>query len=290
MVTLIATLGGIVTLGCWGVSDYFTGKIGKRLDAYLLHLLIQSFAVVFWLPFALWFGLPPLDIGSLFIVAAIAVFFTIAAIATIRALAIGPLGITAPIANSYPLVTLFVGIGFLGLELSTYRLGALVFIVVGVVMLAINRDTFDYKKFHRSAGGIASLAAIFWGLGFALFDLVILQYSWIQFAFILNVFMIILALPMYTIVHRSWPRYTDFVHTDLRYAFGIAALIILGGAAFFYSSEYAGSAVIPAVVASASPLVTSLLAYVYSGERLTLYKRIGAVVIVLNLMLLNVLQ
>lgn len=290
MVTLIATLGGLVTLVCWGVSDYLTGEGGKRIDAYLLNLLIQGLAVVLWLPFALWYGLPALEYGPLFIVAMMAASFTIASIAIIKALAIGPFGITAPIANSYPLVTLFIGLGFLGLELSPYRLLALLAIVAGVIMLSVNRDTFDYRKFHRSASGISIIAAIFFGIGFALYDLVIDEYTWLQFVFILNVFMVLYAFPLFLAIHKRFPKRTEILHPDIRYAWGISLLVIVGGGILFAVSEYAGSVVIPAVVASASPLVTSFLAYAYDGERLTLYKRIGAVVIVLGLMALNLVQ
>jgi uncharacterized membrane protein len=63
----------------------------------------------------------------------------------------------------------------------------------------------------------------------------------------------------------------------------------VGSIAFYLGAGYSGSVVIPAVIASASPLVTSLMAHIKDKEKLSVYKRIGALVIVLGLMLLNLL-
>ena len=62
----------------------------------------------------------------------------------------------------------------------------------------------------------------------------------------------------------------------------------IGSIGFYIGAESGSSVIIPAVIASASPLVTSFMAHIKDGERLSLYKRIGAIIIVLGLMLLNI--
>ena len=135
----------------------------------------------------------------------------------------------------------------------------------------------------------AAIAALFWGIGFALVDMVIDKYSWLNFLFLLNVFMAILGLLYYFIVHLKLPNAAELRHTYRQYAWQATVLSVVGSSAFFATAEYSGSVVVPAVIASAAPLVPSFLAHMRDNERLTLYKRAGALVIVAGLMLLNLI-
>jgi len=286
----IVTLGGLVALIFWGLTDYLLGKGGKQANAYLLNFLVQCIGVVIYLPIVLWQGIP-IPIGnSLYIVAAVSALFTIAFVAAIQAFSIGPFGVATPLANSYPLVTLAVGLVFLGFNIQIPELLALLIIIAGIGMLAIDRTTFDYKKFHGSVVYLAAIAALFWGIGFALVDTVIEQYTWLNFLFLLNVFMAAFGFLYYVIVHRTTPSKADIRHTYRQYALLATVLSVIGSSAFFATAEYAGSVVVPAVIASAAPLVPSFLAHVHDKEILSPYKRIGAVVVIAGLMLLNVLQ
>ena len=61
----------------------------------------------------------------------------------------------------------------------------------------------------------------------------------------------------------------------------------VGSMAFYVGSEKVGSVIIPAVIASAAPLVASGLATIYDKEKLGVVKRIGAVVVVAGVIILN---
>ena len=286
---LLATLGGIVALIFWGTADYLMGKGGRRSDVYLMNFLLQCTGSFLLLPFVLWFGISIPITDSLYVVAMIAALFTIASVSVIKAFTIGPYGVATPLANSYPLVTLFVGFSFFHFETSLNQLVALLTIIVGVIMLAIDRTTFDRQTFHGSVVYFAGIAAIFWGIGFALFETIIDDFTWLQFLFLLNVFLAVFGFLYYVIVRRTLPNIQEIRHTYRQYVPQIAVLSVIGSAAFFAASEHVGSVIIPAVVASSAPLVPSLLAYIHDNERLSLYKRFGALVVIAGLMLLNIL-
>src|SRR3989338_8907938 len=108
----IVTLGGLVALLFWGLCDYLLGKGGKQSNAYLLNFLVQLIGVFIYLPFVLWQGVPISMDASLYVVALVSALFTVAFVAAIKAFSIGPFGVAKPLANSYPLITLAVGLVF----------------------------------------------------------------------------------------------------------------------------------------------------------------------------------
>ena len=117
---LIATIGGLLTLLFWGLSDYFAGKSGQKVDAYLTTLIVQLMGTIFLLPVVLWYGLSISISASLIVVVVISLLFTIAYIFFIKSLASGPFGVAAPIANSYAFITLLLGFLFLQFQLTYF--------------------------------------------------------------------------------------------------------------------------------------------------------------------------
>ena len=129
---------------------------------------------------------------------------------------------------------------------------------------------------------------IFWGIGFALFEPVIEHFAWHQLLFINAVFMTLFAFLYCALKQRALPSLESVGYRNNRFAWQTGVWITLGAVTFFAATEHIGSVAIPAVLASASPLATSFLAYYRDNEKLTLLKRIGAVVVVLGIMLLNI--
>jgi drug/metabolite transporter (DMT)-like permease len=62
----------------------------------------------------------------------------------------------------------------------------------------------------------------------------------------------------------------------------------LGSIAFYVASHRAGSVLVPTVIASAAPLVASVMGAVFDKEKISGLKRAGAVVLVTGIILLNV--
>ncbi len=283
----IATLGGLVTLIFWGAGDYFVGKSGQKGNIYLTNFVIQCLGLAIFLPIALAYGFSLPAIPLLALMALIAALFTVAFLSFIKALAIGPFGVAAPIGNSSALITILVGMAFLGFEISVPKLLSCIVIIIGVVLLAVDRSTVRGKIRHSTVY-FAVIAMLLWGAGFALSDIVMKEMRWYEFLFWLNLFLAVYGLIAYRVIYRSFPRLKDMHYRSSQDAWHGGLLLIVGGTAFFMTTEYAGSVVIPAVVGSAAPLVTSLLAYIRDNEHIPLIKRAGAFVVVGGLVLLNI--
>lgn len=284
---LIATIGGLIALTGWGFSDYFAGKAGQKGHVATTFFVIQFIGFVMLLPIILWYGIPFALDTSLLLVIASAASFTIAYLSFIKAMSIGPFGVAAPIGNSYPLITLLLVFIFFSIQLAMLQLLALLTITAGVIMLAVDSTTFVRKKMRGSAVLFALVAMVFWGLAFALIEPLLETFTWYQLLFLLSVFTGLFSLIFYRITHKTLPSWDTMKYRNIPYAWNAGLLGVIGAVAFFIASDYIGSVVIPAVIASASPLVTSVMAYARDGERLSLYKRLGAVIVVLGLVLLN---
>lgn len=284
----IATIGGLAALIFWGLSDYFGGKSSQNAGPHLTNIVIQFSSVIALLPIVLFSGIDFNFNLSFVVVMAIAALFTIAYVSFLKSLQIGPYGVAAPVANSYALITLIVSLLIFKTQISGLQLIALIIIIIGVIMLAIDKTTFHHKKIKGTTAYLAGIAAIFWGIGFALMDTVLGDFTWYQLFFLISLWMVIFGSIYYLKEHKKIPKKEELTTEKLREAWIAGILITVGSSIFFISLEKTLSVAVPAVIASASPLVTSFTAWVKEQERLSVYKRIGAVIIVIGLMLLNV--
>lgn len=284
---LIATIAGVFALIFWGLSDYFAGKSGQVKDEYLTNFIIQAVGAVLLFPIFLLFGLPISIDSSLLIVVSVALFTTIAYISFIKALSIGPFGVAAPLANSYAFITLGIGLVFLGFQATQLQFVALAIIIVGVLTLVVDRAILDRSKIRGTTVYFAGITMVSWGIGFALIELVVNSYTWLQLVFLVLFFMSLFSFFAYVGVRRRIPSWNELKYRNMEHAWQSGLLAVIGTTSFFIGAERSGSVVIPAVIASASPLTTSFMAYWQDNEKLPLYKRIGAIVIILGLMALN---
>jgi len=287
--TVLATIGGLLTLLFWGAGDYFTGKSGQKGNPYLTNLIVQLAGLLIFTPIVLYQGVYVPDVQSLTLIAVMAGMFTVAFISFVKALALGPFGIAAPISNSYAFITLIIGMVFLGFQTSGSTLLALILIITGVIILAVDRSTFSWAQFRGSTAYFAGLTALLWGIGFSFADIVLEELTWYHFLFYLNTYTVLFGFLYYRKAHGSFPNWRELTYRYSPEAWIAGFLLTIGSSALFIASQYSGSVVVPAVIASAAPLVTSLFARIRDNERLSGYKRLGALIVVVGLMLLNIL-
>lgn len=273
----------------WGASDYFAGRSGKSSDEYLTNFVVQSISTLLLVPIVLWYGFSIELDTSLFVVFVIAVLFTIAYVSFVQALTIGPYGIAVPLANSYALVTLIIGLLFFNFQIGMLQIAVLTLIIAGVILLAVDKTTFSLRNFHGSTVYFSAITLLCWGIAFALVDVVAVRFAWYELLFLIGIFMSTLGFLYYVLMRRKLPVLSDMRYTRMKYAWQAGVLLFFGAAAFFIAVETTQSVVVPAVIASASPLVTSFLAYFHDNERLNIFKRTGAIIVVVGIMLLNIL-
>ncbi len=283
----LATLGGIGALLFWGVSDYYAGKSGQTISAESANLILQSAAVIIATPLLIFDSTPWEFSWSLSVIAIIALLFTIAYISFIRALALGPVGIAAPLSNSYSVITIVVTTIFLGVSIASAQIVSLFMISIGAIMLAFDKKTLRPENINRRTILLSLLTAVSWGIGFALMDIVTATYSWQQLLFLISAFMVMYALALHVIKYQHVPSPKKLIGLKTKSAWVAGVLMGFGTVFFYLSLEFSTTVAVPAVIAAGSPLVTSFMSHQIDGEKLTLYKRIGAVLIIGGVMLLN---
>jgi len=288
-VILISTLGGLGALLFWGLGDYFAGKSGQEADEYLTNFVLQLVVAVILFPIVLWNGFSFAFDTAMAVMLLVSLLFTVAFISYIKAMSAGSFGVTVPIANSYALVTLLIGVIFFEFALTFWQIVVLVIIVAGIIALGFDRTTFRPGNIQKTSVTLALVTMLSWGVAFALIDTVVTDMPCHHLLFLLPPFMTIFTLIAHVVARRKVPQLSDLKYSNIKYAYQSGLLNAVGFIAFFAASEYVGSVIIAAVIAAASPLVTSALAHFFDGEVLSYYKRIGAVVVVAGVMLLNVL-
>lgn len=286
---LAATIGGVLALFFWGVSDYFVGKSGKTADEYLTNFVVQTISALMLVPVVVYYGLSVEINTGLLLIVLIALLFTVAYVAFVKAVTIGPYGVAVPLANSYTLVTLLLGLFFFNFQISVSQFAVLALIILGVIFLAVDTSTFSLKNFHGSTVYFSVITLLCWGVAFVLVDIASKTFSWYELLFLIGIIMSVLGFLYYVVVRKKLPALREMRYTNMKYAWLAGVLLSFGAMAFFFSVEATGGVAIPAVIASASPLVTSFCAYYWDREQLRVFKRVGAIIVVVGIMLLNIL-
>lgn len=283
---IIATIGGLSAMLFWGLGDYWAGKAGQKSDAYLVNFVIQLAALLLLLPVTFFYGIT-IDTALIPLVLFIAALFTIAYISFVKALSIGPVGVAAPLANGYALVTILVGVVFLNFEISVVQFLVLGLIVFGALMLVVNQDTFRVRSLHASTVVPSLIALLTWGIGFALVEVAAQNMHWSQLLFYLSLFVVIMSYGLCALREHGVPRWRELTYVQNKSAWWSGALLFFGLLGFYAAVDATESVVVPAVLASASPLITSLVAWYKDGEQLSFIQRSGAVIVVCGVMALQ---
>lgn len=280
----------IVTLLSWGISDYLSSKGGKHLTPKVANFVIQTVSYPLSFGLVLVLGFPTqAQFSDLIIFAGIGAIMTIAWVSMLKGFTVGAVGVVTPLANSYAVVTLILSTIFLGLKLSSGHYFAFMVILAGVIVISYEKME-HIKQVKLSKAVYFGLLAMFaWGIGFTIVDS-FSKFQWYQIEFLLHTSMVIIA-----VVGLVWSERLEsfkLVKEALKHKESVAAgyLSSFGSIAFFSSAQLLGNIAIPAVIAAGVPLVTSYLAYLFDKERIQLSQRIGALLIVGGIVLLNIVH
>lgn len=213
---------------------------------------------------------------------------TVAYLLFVKALSAGAVGIIVPIANSYALVTVTLSLVFGAATLSGSQYGAILAIIGGSAVLAYERNhkKLPLKELHKDTI-LAVAAAIFWGFAFYTVNSLVGDLNWQTITILTQLWQTPTALViMLAVYKKQFIKYAYKPVADKQ--IWLMGFIGIGGAAALYlGSDYADSVVIPTVLSGMGPLIASALSAVVDHEKLSYFKRIGAVVIVAGITVLN---
>lgn len=285
---LIATLAGIVTAACWGVGDWLTAKLSKKLDKFEINFGVNAPAFFIMLPILLASGAPIPDIQLLARLWLAGTLISCGYLSFVTALRSGSVGIVVPLSNIYAILTLALSAVFIGSVFSGGQVIAILVIVAGAALLAYekNHNKIPFRELHRETF-FSVIAAVFWGTGFFVINTLINDLPWYVISGYMTIFMSFNALIILLVAIGFKSSFA--VKRPLKNKTVLLAAVVfqIGSITFYVGSIEAGSVIIPAVIAAAAPLISSGLAAVYDKEKVGLVKRFGAVIVVVGIVILN---
>lgn len=266
MVALLA-LGGAL---CWGVGDFFGGLAARRI-AVLTVIVVSQLVGALGLALWIWIAREPFPgAAELLPAAGAGVAVVIGVGALYRGLAIGAMGVVAPISAAGPIVPLTVDAAQ-GTTPSALQWLGIGLVLLGIV--ALSREPSGSGGRQLAAGaGLAIVAA----LGFGLFVVGIDAGSdgsatWAVLAARSAAIPLAIAAAIVTSTRLRPPRAV----LPMLAAIG---LVDTGANVLVATATTRGAAGIVAVLSSLYPVVTIVLARIVLTEKLSAQKRAGGVV------------
>ncbi len=260
-----AVVFGLISAVSWGIADFNGGMATRRAPVLTVVLLSQSVGFVLIVALALLRAEAAPTISDLIWGAAAGLIGLIGLVALYRAMAIGQMGIAAPVGAVLAAGLPAVFSAFTqGLPDNLHLFGFAV-ALAGVFLISRSQGTSG-----RPAGfGLAIIA----GIGFGGFLILIAQVHHNSVFWPLASARIasISAMIAYSLVRRAFTPPSRAVAPIIV----AAGIMDVGGNAFFVLAEQAGRLDIAAVLSSLYPASTVLLAFLILKERMTRSQNLG---------------
>lgn len=266
-------------------------KITRRIkDVFVAQFLFQLVGIPMLLVIA-----PVVPVGSIhgiegfaFLVG-LGILVTFAFTLYFHALQIGNLAVIAPLQNAKVLITVALAVAFLNESISPLRGVGTIAVVCGVVLLAMNlKPGAGPGKASLYRGVVPGLVASV-GLAFYQFFVAISDRlnSWYYTSLVIRIVIPIVIAVMFLVQGRRQQLKTAFRAAPWRLIAAASFLDVVGFSTFNIAvSRYDVSYV--SVIASASPVVSVVLALVFLGEKLERYQIAGFVLAVAGVAALNI--
>ena len=279
---LLVTLLGISAALAWGISDFFAAKSAKAVGPILASALVNILGILVFVIVYVLFLHPNIEITKTAIVfaASSGVFLALGAVSFFIGLGAGPVSLVSPISSTYPLVTTLLALAVFHAHLTAREMVGIFLVVLGITAASGLLSLQKSKRKVTKGPAFALLAALGWGIGFALLAQAINRADWkivsiVEFALVTVTFLILVPLIKGDeVISRST------IYKGLRNKFVIGASIIqlLGVLALnvgISKSAATGGAVIIAISA-VYPVLTIFLALKHFNERVKFIPLLGA--------------
>lgn len=285
---VLVTLAGLLTAVCWGAGDWLTPRSKAKLTPFQISFTVYLIGVIMYAVFFAGLSLHWPTATQAFRVAGASVLLTAGYLSFVKALTEGAVGIVVPLGATYPLLTLLLSIVFLSQSYKSLQVVAMLLIAAGAVMLAYekNHRKIPLRQLHK-ATFFTLLAVSVWGLAYFILNPLVPKLQWQVLLFITEIVGLILAAITLVLAHRRGALEAFKKAVADRTLILAAVLLALGALTLYLAASRAGNLTIPSVLSSLSSLIAALLGATIDREKLGMLKRIGAVVAVGGIILLN---
>lgn len=270
---MIAVVLAVAATLSWGSADFLGGLTSRRLPTLIVLLGSQVIAVALFALVALVAGADiPAD-GSFFLYAILAGAAEAVGLAAFyRGLAVGTMGVVAPISACSAVVPVAFGLAS-GENLSTAEAIGIALAFAGVIAVGWEpgKDG-DNSRGRIAAGvGLALLAALGLGGFFAGISYAV-ERADVTGAVLVSRTVLVLLVALAVLVTRDRPTAKGSVLVPL----AVIGVLDISGSTLYAVATTHGLLAIVGAIAAIYPIATVLLARIVLGERLALAQRLGA--------------
>jgi DME family drug/metabolite transporter len=297
---MIGEIAALLAAFCWALSAVLYKNALKKVSYFVVNLVRSSFAVLFLL-----FTLPFVFYQSLvlvpdeYLVLALGAITNLVVGDTFYFIGLKKIGVSQaqPISYSYPLYVMFFAALVLGETLTSSVLIGTPLIVVGVILISLEKNSQEggsSKDSPRIKGMVASLvAAVFWSIGLTCYKWTLLNHEMNDpaLSIFVTAFRTTVMLPFLILMFaagrgsRQIRKLSKIDFTLLAVA-GILALAI--GGILLFTSYLLINANIATPLSATSPFFSLILARHYAGEKATSKIILGTIFIVFGVALVSI--
>jgi drug/metabolite transporter (DMT)-like permease len=278
---MLAIVLALASSAGWGSGDFLGGLSAKRLPILVVAAASQAVGLGFTVLVVLAVHRGPLDPAVLWIGAVGGLLGAAGLSALYRGLAVGRMGVVAPIAALSGLVPIMVGLVAQGDRPRAVQVAGMVLAIGGVVLAARARDPAEPDRTVAAGVGLALLAALLLGAMVVALDAGgDRDATWT--VFVVRVSSVTV---LWLLVAVRRPSLAG-VRPNLGVLAGAGVLDNLANLLFVLASAR-GLLSVVAVLGSLYPVVTVILARVALDERLGRWQLIGVVVAMLGVALIS---
>lgn len=282
---LIALIGGLLAMFGYGISDFLAKKTIDKIGSFRTVLYVQIIGV-FFLIFYIYYdrSLPLFTISNIGLILLFGALEAIVYLALYRSFELGKISIVSPIASSYVIVASVVSFFLFNEQFSQFKIGSLVLMILGILVVAYNKSFFADLKTNNWAKGVPEALIVLFinGLYVPFWDQFLVGSGWIVWVILRRIIMV-LAFCLYGLLIKKQKLQIQNKHIWY-WLILIAFFEAIGsfGNSWGYRFSIDATSIV-AAISSTYPMITVVLARVFLGEKLIKHQYIGLLMIIIGI-------
>lgn len=288
---LIAVLGGLLAMFGYGASDFLAKKTINKIGSFRTVFFVQLIGIFFLIFYLLYDrSLPLFSFGNICSIVIFGIIEAVVYLALYRSFEIGKVSIVSPISSSYVIIAALISFFFFGEYFSQFKIGALTLVILGILMIAYDKNLFSDLKNTNWAKGVpeALIVLLVNGAYVPFWDNFLVGPGWIIWVILRRAIMV-LAFFLYGIFLKKQKLELKSKNIWL-WLILITLFEALGSFGNSWGYRFSNDTTsVVAAISSTYPIITVILARVFLGEKLKKYQYWGIFLIIIGIIFSSLL-
>lgn len=270
---------GIISMMCYGLFDFISAPLARKSGAvavaFWYFLLV---CIIFSIIGLVFFKIPEFSLFDVVVFAIASVVGAFSLVIFYKGLERGPIAVVVPIANTWSIVVILVGVLFLSERISLPQIAGIAAVLAGTIV--VSRPSLINKRADKLSAGVGYAVATMlgWGVFFSMVGILSKQFGWIWPILITSIGSAVVLFIYMSVARVRFAIKMLPAKTFLLYV----AVGAVGSAAYSIGAER-GYVSIVGPVAASSPIVALLLARIFLKERVDTVRAIGIFLVLVGI-------